>query len=106
MKATLKNFRQSPRKVRLVAQTLRGKQAAQALETLRLVDKKVSEPLCKLIRSAIHNAEQAGNKETKKLVIENIRVDEGLLLKRWRPRAFGRSTPIRRRASTIHIELQ
>ena len=106
MKATLKNFRQSPRKVRLVARVLRGKPAHQALAMLRTVDKKVSEPIRKLILSAMNNAQQAGKQDADKLVIGDVRVDQGMLLKRWRPRAFGRATPIRRRSSTVHIELQ
>ena len=106
MKATLKNFRQPPRKVLLVTKTLRGKQAVHALTTLRLIDKKISEPLRKLITSAINNAKQTGKENTKDLKIENIKVDQGTMLKRYRPRAFGRATPIRRRTSTIHVELQ
>ena len=106
MKASLKNFRQSPRKVRLVARSLRGKQARQALGMLHMIDKKVSDPMRKLILSAVHNAQQAGKQDADQLVIGDVRVDQGMLLKRWRPRAFGRATPIRRRSSTIHIELQ
>ena len=106
MKATLKNFKQSPRKVSLVAQMLRGKQVKESLEMLRLINKKVSEPLRKLILSAVSNAERGGVENTDALSIRDVRVDHGMLLKRWRPRAFGRATMIRRRFSTIHIELQ
>ncbi len=106
MKATLKNFKQSPRKVSLVARSLRGKQVKQALETLRLVNKKSSDPLRKLILSAVNNAGESGVENIDTLLIREVRVDQGMLLKRWRPRAFGRATLIRRRSSTIHIELQ
>lgn len=106
MKATLKNFRQSPRKVLLVTKTLRGKQTSQALTMLRFIDKKISEPLHKLILSAMNNARQAGKTNPDNLKIEDIRVNQGIMLKRYRPRAFGRATPIRRRTSTIHVELQ
>ena len=106
MKATLKNFRQSPRKVSLVAETLRGKQVKQALEMLQLINKKVSDPLCKLILSAVCNAEQGGVENADALLIKHVRVDQGMQLKRWRPRAFGRATLLRRRFSTIHVELQ
>lgn len=106
MKATLTNFRQSPRKVSLVAKSLRGKPVKQALAMLRLINKKVSEPLRKLILSAVNNAEQGGVENADALLIKDVRVDHGMLLKRWRPRAFGRATPLRRRSSTIHIELQ
>ena len=106
MKATLKNFKQSPRKVLLVTKTLRGKQTAHALAMLQLIDKKVSEPLHKLITSAMNNAKQAGKKDVENLKIQDIRINQGMVLKRYRPRAFGRATLIRRRTSTIHIELQ
>ena len=106
MKAILKNFKQSPRKVLLVAKTLRGKQVQQALALLHTIDKKVSDPMRKLILSAVSNAQQSGNQQTDGLVIGDITVAQGMLLKRWRPRAFGRATPIRRRTSTIQIELQ
>ncbi|MCY4577039.1 MAG: 50S ribosomal protein L22 [Candidatus Kaiserbacteria bacterium] len=105
MKATLKNFRQPARKVLLTAKALRGKPVAHALAMLQMLDKKVSGPMRKLILSAVHNAEQGGAKNTDALLIRDIRVDQGVMLKRWRPRAFGRATPIRRRSSTIHIEL-
>ena len=106
MKATLKNFRQSPRKVLLVAKTLRGKKTAQALDILRFVDKKASHPLRKLVLSAINNAQQSGKKNSENLIIRDVKVNQGVTFKRFRPRAFGRATPIRRRTSTIHIELQ
>ena len=104
MKATLKNYRQSPRKVRLVADAIRGRKVPHALATLRLVDKKAAGPLHKLIRSAVNNARQAG-KDDSALTIGSVRVNEGIIFKRWRPRAFGRATPLRKRTSTIHITL-
>ena len=106
MKATLKNFRQSPRKVRLIAKVLRGKQVRQALAILHTIDKKVSDPMRKLVLSAVSNAQQAGKRDSDTLVIDDVRVNQGMVLKRWRPRAFGRATPIRRRTSTIYITLQ
>lgn len=106
MKATLKNFRQSPRKMLLVARTLQGKKVTHALETLQLINKKAAQPLHKLIASAMDNAQKQGKKSAENLVIKDIRVNQGVTLKRYRPRAFGRATPIRRRASTIHVELQ
>ena len=106
MKATLKNFRQSPRKMLLVAKMLRGKKVNQALETLRLTNKKAAHPLHKLIVSAMHNAQQQGKKNAENLEIGDIKVNQGTTLKRYRPRAFGRATLIRKRASSIHVELQ
>ena len=105
MKATLKNYRQSPHKVRLIARLLRGKEVSRALDLLRMIDKKAGEPLHKLLVSAMSNAKQSG-KKTDDLTVTSVVVNEGLMAKRYRPRAFGRSTLIRRRTSTIHIELQ
>lgn len=73
---------------------------------LRLINKKASDPLRKLILSAVRNAEQGGVENADALLIKDVRVDQGMLLKRWRPRAFGRATMLRKRFSTIHIELQ
>lgn len=73
---------------------------------LQLIDKKISEPLHKLISSAIHNAKQAGKEDADGLKIGDIKVSQGIVLKRYRMRAFGRATPIKKRTSTIHIELQ
>ncbi len=108
MKATLKNYRQSPRKVRLVADALRGRRVSHALAALQSLDKKVAGPIGKLIQSAISNAKNAGktDEQTAQLVISGVVVNEGRMMKRYRPRAFGRATPLRKRSSTIHITLQ
>ena len=103
MKAILKNYRQSPRKVRLVANTIRGKSVVDALTTLSGLEKKVSSPMIKLINSAVNNAE---SKESGELMIKTLIVNEGDTLKRARPRARGRSAPIKKRSSTISVELQ
>ena len=105
MKAVLKNYRQSPRKVRLVAKVLRGKDVSRALSLLRFVDKKASDPMRKLIASAVNNAERSG-KRSDDLKIADVVVNQGPVLKRYRPRAFGRSTLIKRETSTIRIKLQ
>lgn len=104
MKATLKNYRQSPRKVRLVTDLVKGKSLNEALTTLQFKVKRAADPIHKLVRSAAANAEQQGEKlET--LVVQNITVDEATTLKRWMPRAFGRATPKRKRASHITVTL-
>ena len=105
MKATLKNYRQSPRKVRLVADTICGKKVPYALAMLQSVDKKVSEPMRKLIQSAVQNAQESG-KNAESLVIGGVIVNQGIMMKRNRPRAFGRVAPLRRRTSTIQVTLQ
>ena len=105
MKGTLKNYRQSPRKVRIIARALRGMRAQDAMNALRVVNKKAAEPVRKLIQSVMSNAALSG-KDPKAMKIGQITVDEGMTMKRYRPRAFGRSSPIRRRSSTVRVELQ
>ena len=101
MKATLKNYRQSPRKVRLITRELRGQNVAHALALLCSVDKKASLPLQRLIASAVANA----GTPAETLKIQDITVNQGMTLKRYRPRAFGRAFPLRKRSSSIHISL-
>ena len=101
MKAVLKNFRQSPRKVRLIVRPLRGQKVPHALALLSSLDKKAALPLCRLISSAVANS----GRDAETLVIQDIVVDQGITLKRYRPRAFGRAFPLRKRSSTIQITL-
>ena len=105
VKASLKHLRTSPRKVRLVADMIRGAKVDKALNQLKLTNKKVTSPLNKLLMSAISNAENNFELKKDNLVIKEIRVDDGATLKRWMPRAYGRATPIRKRSSHIMITL-
>jgi large subunit ribosomal protein L22 len=105
MKAILKNHRQSSRKVRIVADTIRGKSVKQSLIELSFLAKRSSEPIQKLVRSAAANAKNDFSLESDNLYIKEIRVDEGFTLKRWMPRARGRAFPIRKRTSHVFIEL-
>ena len=104
MKAVLKNYRQSPRKVRLIADLVRGKKATEALTTLQFVDKRAAGPFSKVIASAIANAKQQG-KDEEKLVIKRVAVDKGMVLKRFMPRARGSASRINKRNSHITVEL-
>ena len=104
MKAFLKNYRQSPRKVRLIADLIRGKEVEKALETLKFMNKRASLPVEKLIRSAVANA-RSGGVETGKLVVTKIAVDKGTVLKRFMPRARGSAARINKRSSHITLEL-
>ncbi len=104
MKARLKNYRQSPRKVRLVANLVRGKSVVRALTALSFLDKKSAAPIKKLIESAVSNAENKGSKK-EDLAVSDIQVDEGVSFTRFRPRARGRAAPIKRRSSHININL-
>lgn len=104
MKAFLKNYRQSPRKVRLVANAVSGKSVEEALAMLDFLVKRASDPLKKLLLSAVSNAKQIGA-ERENLFIKEFRVDKGVVLKRMMPRAMGRGARINKRTSHINILL-
>jgi large subunit ribosomal protein L22 len=104
MKATLKNYRQSPRKVRLVADLVRGKTVKKAVALLRFVDKRATEPFTKVLNSAVANAAAQG-KNIDGLYVKAVSVNKGLTYRRFMPRARGSASPINRRSSHIDIEL-
>lgn len=104
MKAVLKNYRQSPRKVRLIADLVRGKKVNDALAKLQFVEKRAAEPFAKVIKSALANAVQAGANPDH-LVIKKVAVDKGTVFKRFMPRARGSASPINKRNSHITVEL-
>ena len=101
--AQLKYLRIAPRKVRQVADMIRGKRVDQALTLLDFSTKRAVKPLKKLLASAIANARHNFGFKTSNLFISKILVNEGPTLKRVRARAFGRFFPIHKRTS--HIEL-
>ena len=101
-KAKLNNYRQSPRKVRLVASAVRGKSVAEALDTLSFVPNRAAEPLQKLLASAVANAKDL-NLSADNLTIKELRVDEGPTLYRRRPRSRGMANPIRKRTSHVTV---
>ncbi len=103
-KATLSNFRQAPRKMRMVANTVRGKKVSEALVNLDFVAKKASSPIKTLIASALANA-KALDIPTENLIIKTIKVDSGSIMYRRRPAARGSAHPIRKRTSAIFVEL-
>lgn len=102
MKATLSNLRISPRKVRLVAGLMKGKKVPEALAQLSFLAKRSAAPVAKLINSAVANS---GVSDKDNLVIKNITVDEGVVLKRMMPRAHGRGARINKRNSHLTVEL-
>lgn len=104
MKAYLKNLRQSPRKVRLVANLIKGKAVNKALTELDFLAKRASTPVKALLLSAIANAKQTGADQAN-LFIKEIRVDQGLVMKRVRPAAMGSAHQMKKRASKIAIIL-
>ena len=103
-KASLNNYRQSPRKVRVVANLIRGKKVNDAMETLIFTTKRSSGPLEKLLASAIANAKSL-SLSLDNLVVKEIRVDAGATLKRRKSRSRGLANPIKKRTSHINIVL-
>lgn len=101
--ARLNYLRMSPFKVRLVAETVKGKPVQDAIAILEHSTRRAGRPLVKLLKSAIANASENHEMDPDALVVKNVMVDEGPTLKRWMPRAMGRATPIRKRTSKITI---
>lgn len=104
-KVSLNNFRTSPRKVRLVADTIRGKSVKQAQSILEVLNKKSATPIHGLLKSAVANAQNTQNILASQLRISEIYVNSGAILKRFRPRAFGRAYTVRKRTSHIVMTL-
>ena len=104
MKAFLKNYRQSPRKVRLVADLIKGKDVAHALVELDSLAKRGSLPIKKLLLSAVANAKQIG-KDAENLIIKSVEVNKGIVMKRMMPAAMGSGHKINKRTSHITLVL-
>jgi large subunit ribosomal protein L22 len=104
VKAELKSYRQSPRKVRVVAQVVKGKRVSEALTLLSFVPKRSALPLQKLVASALANAKNLSI-PTENLVIKELRVDVGPTLFRRLPRSRGMANPIKKRTSRVLVTL-
>lgn len=102
--AKLSSYRQAPRKVRLIAGLIRGKSVEIALVELNHRAKRAAPVFAKLIMSAVANAKALGM-PTDKLIVSEVRVDKGAVLKRSRPRAQGRAFPIHKHTSHIMLTL-
>ena len=100
-----KFVRISPRKIRLVMDQVRGKQVGEALNMLSFAPQRGARILKKLVNSEIANAEQNTGVDVDSLYIMRVYADEGPTLKRWRPRAQGRATSIRKRTSHLTVVL-
>lgn len=105
MKAFLKNYRQSPRKVRLVANLIKGKDAMQAVAQLDFLAKRAGDPIKKLLLSAIANAKNNSNLEVENLMVKELSVDKGIVMKRMMPAAMGTGHRINKRTSHITLVL-
>jgi large subunit ribosomal protein L22 len=104
MKSSVKNYRQAPRKVRLIANLVRGKRVEHALDILSHIQKRAAKPFAKLIEGAVSNAKEQGL-PTEELKISKVQVDKGFTFKRYRPRARGRASKIDKHTSHIRLEL-
>ncbi len=105
VRASVKNIRISPKKVRLVIDTVRGAKVDKALAQLSFLNKKATDVVSKAVKSAIANATNTYELDADNLFIKTIRVDEGAAMKRWMPKARGRATPIIKKSSHLHITL-
>jgi large subunit ribosomal protein L22 len=102
-RATARYVRMSPTKVRQVIDLIRGRHIEDARGVLRFTPRAASEPVAKVLESAIANAEHNHDLPVDELVVTRAWVDEGPTLKRFRPRAMGRATRIRKRTSHVSI---
>lgn len=105
MKALLNTYRQSPRKVRLLADMVRGKSIVAAKAALLLAVKRGAPIVQKLIDSAVANAKQNFSIDPENLFIKEITVNKGVVMKRFMPKARGSATPLRKRTSHIAVVL-
>ncbi|MCX6742730.1 MAG: 50S ribosomal protein L22 [Candidatus Parcubacteria bacterium] len=106
VKAKLKYLRMAPKKVRLVANLIKGLKTDEAIHQLGFLNKAAKRPVLKLINSAVSNAEHNFNLKKDNLFIKEIKVDLAGALKRWQPKAHGRATPILKRLSHIIVILE
>ncbi len=109
-KAVLRFARVAPRKARLVADLVRGRDVSEAIEVLTFTQKKSAPILRKLVESAVANAEvkakrDASDLDIDELYVKTVFVDEGPVLRRFRPRAQGRATPVLKKTAHITVEL-
>lgn len=104
--ANLKNLRIAPRKSRLVANLIKGLDVQDALNQLSVTIKGASSPMAKLIESAAANGENNFGLDKNNLYIFDARIEDGVKMKRWMPKAFGRAGRILKRSSNMKIVLE
>ena len=105
-RASARYVRMTPTKVRRVVDLIRGMEASEALSVLQFAPQAASEPVAKVLASAVANAEHNMQLDPESLIVSVAYVDEGPTLKRFRPRAQGRAYRIRKRTSHITIEVE
>lgn len=105
MEAYLKNYRQSPRKFRLVANAVKNKRVPDALVALQYMVKRASDPMAKLIKSAAANASHNFGIPIDMLIVRSLTVNKGIIMKRMMPRARGSGNRINKRTCNVHLVL-
>lgn len=103
--AQLNNLRLAPRKVRAVSNLIKGKSISDALNQLEAMTKRPSLPVIKLLKSALSNAENTYDMVKDNLYVKSIIVNEGVKLKRFKPKGFGRVSPIEKKTSHLKLIL-
>ncbi len=104
--AHLRFLRVAPRKVRLVADTVRGQKVGDALAMLKYTPQAAAEHLSKLLRSAVANAEQKGGRvDVDALYVKTLTVDQGPKMRRFMARAMGRAFRVEKKTSHVYVEL-
>ncbi len=106
VRALAKESRISPQKARLIANEIRGLAVERALTVLALSPKKAARLMEKVLKSAIANAEQNHGLDVDELMVSTVRVDEGQILKRWRPKGMGRIRKRYKRRSHLTVAVR
>ena len=106
VRAINKNVRTSPRKLALVCNFIKGKKANIALRDLEFSRKRIAKDVSKTVKSAISNAENNYQYDIDNLFVKEAFVGKSLVMKRFRPRAKGRASPIKKPFSRITIVLE
>ena len=105
-RAVLRGFRESPRKVRAVADMIRGRPADEAVSILRLQRRKAAAMLSKVLNSAIANAAENEKADADKLVVTQVAIDCGPVQKRWMARSMGRANRVNKRTSHVTVVVE
>lgn len=105
-RAVVRHVRMSPRKMRIIADMVRGKRVDEAMNLLRVMPKKAAVVIRKLLVSAVANAEHQGEQDVDSLLVSGCSIDNGPILKRWMPRAMGRANRVQHRTSHVTIVVE
>lgn len=106
VRAVAKYIHTAPRKLRLVADMIRGKKAGEAQDLLTFTPKRAARTLSKVLKSAVANAQNNSNMDPEKLVVSQVYIDQGPMLKRWIPRSKGRATSVFKYSSHITLAVR